>query len=71
MDVQVEKGGCSRGAKKTALHQLSSTTTWVIFAVLLTTILTICIFLYNMTKYMPILQQPKPKVRTVGEEIAH
>ena len=39
----------------------------MIFLVLLTTLFTIGIFLYNMTKYMPMLREPKPKVRK-GDE---
>ena len=71
MKVQVENGACSRGDRNMFDYQSSITTSWMTFVVLLTTLLAICIFLYNVTGYMPMLRQPKPKVRTGSEKHAH
>ena len=61
--MQVVKGGCCREDEKTALYPFFITnTSGIIFVVLMTIMLAICMFLYDMTTYMPMLKQPKPKV---------
>ena len=52
--------------KNMNICQSNISTSWMIVVVLLTTVLAICIFLYDMTKYIPMLKQPKPKVRSGG-----
>ena len=43
--------------------------TCVVF--ILTSVLAIFIFLYDVTKYKPMVRQPKPKVRSSGERHSH
>ena len=54
--------GCSGKDKKTALYPSIIHTSRMIFVVLLTFILAVCIFLNDTTKYIPMYNQPKLKV---------